>query len=150
MIDTLIFPHPGTLLPHGKPILQIDAITSYVPGNYLIAEKQIDGDNPFLEGHFPGYPLMPGVILIEMMFQACGLYGRMEERQFAAPGKEPVKKMGKAIKIDEAIFKMEVKPPSALTIKVVFVHKLLSFSIFKATIHSGEKLAASASITVHL
>jgi 3-hydroxyacyl-[acyl-carrier-protein] dehydratase len=71
------YPMPAELLPHRAPILQIEAIQEFVAGAYLSATKTILADNPFLAGHFPGYPIMPGVIVVEMLYQCCGLYLRM-------------------------------------------------------------------------
>jgi 3-hydroxyacyl-[acyl-carrier-protein] dehydratase len=74
---TSTYPSPATLLPHRAPILQIEAIEDFVAGEFLSATKTILADNPFLAGHFPGYPIMPGVIIVEMLYQCCGLYLRM-------------------------------------------------------------------------
>jgi 3-hydroxyacyl-[acyl-carrier-protein] dehydratase len=145
---TLQLPKPGQLLPHGEPILQIDSIDEYVPGKSLTALKEVTLDNPFLKGHFPGYPLMPGVILIEMMFQACGLYGRLQG--IHENGNKTEKKMGKAIKISNATFKGEIKPPANLKIHVQFVHKIFSFSVFKGQIFMGDKVMVEAELTVYI
>lgn len=145
-----LLPAPAELLPHRPPMLQIDAIESFTPGEGLVAVKEIGEDNPFLEGHFPGYPLMPGVMLIEMMFQACGLYGRLQEHHEKGGQPNGEKKMGRAIKINEAVFKGEVRPPAKLEIKVDFKQKIFSFSTFNGTIRSGGKVVAEAVLTVFI
>lgn len=145
-----LLPSPGELLPHRPPMLQIDAIESFTPGEGLMAVKEILPDNPFLEGHFPDYPLMPGVMLIEMMFQACGLYGRLQEMQEKGNQLNGEKKMGRAIKVNEAVFKGEVRPPARLEIKVDFKQKIFSFSTFSGSIKSGDKVVAEAVITVFI
>lgn len=143
-------PKPSQLLPHGEPILQIDAINEFMPGEGLLASKEITDENPFLKGHFPGYPLMPGVILIEMMFQACGLYGRLQDMHENVKNPDVVRKPGKAIRINNAVFKNEVRPPASLTINVKFVQKIFSFSVFKGEIRQGDKLVAQAELTVFI
>jgi len=148
MISNTTLPQPSALLPHGEPILQIDRILEYIPGKGLTAQKEITEENPFLKGHFPGYPLMPGVILIEMMFQSCGLYGRMEAATGAV--EEGAKKIGKAIKINNAVFKSEVRPGDLLEISVQFKQKIFAFSVFDCSITSDKKVVAEAEVTVYI
>jgi len=143
-------PTPAELLPHGEPILQIDVIHEFVPGEYLIAGKDITDENPFLKGHFPGYPLMPGVILVEMMFQACGLYGRLQDMHEKDKKADKVRKPGKAIRINNAVFKQEVRPPASLNIHVRHSQKIFAFSVFKTEIRQGDKLVAEAELTVFI
>lgn len=133
------YPTPITILPHRPPMLLIDKIVDYRPGVSLIASKLVREDEPFFDGHFPGHPILPGVIMVEMMFQACGLYGRMDS---------PVKgKSGRAIKITDASFRQEVSPNTELTIYIFFKHKLMNFSVYDAEVRSAEELVANATIT---
>ncbi len=60
------------LLPHRDPFLHIDRIVDYELGESIIAEKIIKPSEPYFEGHFPGQPIVPGVIIIEAMAQAGG------------------------------------------------------------------------------
>jgi beta-hydroxyacyl-ACP dehydratase FabZ len=59
-----------TLVPHRDPFLFIDGITLFEKGVRLVATKAITGDEPFFAGHFPGLPIMPGVLIVEAMAQA--------------------------------------------------------------------------------
>ena len=61
------------LLPHRDPFLHIDRIVDYDLGVSIIAEKDINLDEPYFKGHFPGQPIVPGVIIIEAMAQAGGV-----------------------------------------------------------------------------
>ena len=143
------YPKPSALLPHRAPILMVDEILDYEAGNFLIARKFIAEDNPFFQGHFPGYPILPGVILVEMMFQACGLYGRLEAMQNVT-GAAVLPKSGRAIKIDNVSFHREVKPCSELEVRVEFKHKMLQFSTYKAVVTLNHQTAAKGMVTVSL
>jgi len=60
-------------LPHRYPFLLIDRILEVVPGESLVALKNVTINEPFFQGHFPGLPIMPGVLLLEAMGQAGGV-----------------------------------------------------------------------------
>lgn len=60
-------------LPHRYPFLLIDRIIEFEPAKRLIAIKNVTINEPFFEGHFPGYPIMPGVLVVEAMAQAGGI-----------------------------------------------------------------------------
>jgi 3-hydroxyacyl-[acyl-carrier-protein] dehydratase len=61
------------LLPHRYPFALVDRIIDFVPGKKAIGLKNVTLNEPFFQGHFPGYPLMPGVMIIEAMAQVGGI-----------------------------------------------------------------------------
>ena len=61
------------LLPHRYPFLLVDKILELIPGKSVIALKNVTINEPFFQGHFPGTPVMPGVLIIEAMAQAGGV-----------------------------------------------------------------------------
>jgi beta-hydroxyacyl-ACP dehydratase FabZ len=61
------------LLPHRYPFLLVDRVIKLVPGETIIALKNVTMNEPFFQGHFPGKPIMPGVLIIEAMAQVGGL-----------------------------------------------------------------------------
>jgi 3-hydroxyacyl-[acyl-carrier-protein] dehydratase len=65
-------------LPHGRSFRFVDALSALVPGREAAAIYQIRGDEAFLEGHFPGDPMMPGVILIEAIAQLGGVVAQTD------------------------------------------------------------------------
>ena len=70
-------------LPHRYPFLLIDRVEEVVPGEKVIALKNVTINEPFFQGHFPGVPVMPGVIILEAMGQAGGMlaYESLDERK---------------------------------------------------------------------
>lgn len=69
-----------TLLPHGHPFLLLDAVRAYRPrGRSLEAYKLVSQNEPFLTGHFPSYPILPGVLIIETLAQASGMLMNLDQ-----------------------------------------------------------------------
>lgn len=62
-----------SLLPHRYPFLLVDRVTECVPGSHIRAYKNVTINDPFFQGHFPGAPIMPGVLILEALAQAGGL-----------------------------------------------------------------------------
>lgn len=92
-------------LPHRDPFLFIDNVISIEEGNNIHASMNIKNDDVFLEGHFPGNPIVPGVILIEAMGQASGILG------FKTMGKTPEEGSIYVIAgVDKARFRQRVLP----------------------------------------
>lgn len=61
------------VLPHRYPFLLIDRIVEFTKGETIVALKNVTVNEPFFQGHFPGYPIMPGVLIVEAMAQAGGI-----------------------------------------------------------------------------
>jgi 3-hydroxyacyl-[acyl-carrier-protein] dehydratase len=64
---------PSELLPHRPPFLFVDEILELRPGDAAVARWRVDPDEAFFAGHFPGHPLLPGVLMIEALAQTAGL-----------------------------------------------------------------------------
>ena len=67
------------LLPHRYPFLLIDRIVACTPGEEITAIKNVTINEPFFPGHFPGNPIMPGVLIIEAMAQAGGVLSHLSD-----------------------------------------------------------------------
>jgi 3-hydroxyacyl-[acyl-carrier-protein] dehydratase len=61
------------LLPHRYPFLLVDRIVEFEPGRRIVGLKNVTINEPFFQGHFPGYPIMPGVLIIEALAQVGGI-----------------------------------------------------------------------------
>ena len=104
-------------IPHRPPFLWVDRVVE-LNGDSLTAEKMVPADLELFAGHYPGYPLMPGVLLCEAVFQA-GAVLLAEMAGDAAGGGVPV-----LVRINGARFKREVRPGDALTIRVRLIEQV--------------------------
>ena len=68
------------LLPHRPPFRFVDAVDACVPGESVVARYRVTGDEAFLAGHFPGNPVLPGVIQLEALAQAGAIAALADER----------------------------------------------------------------------
>jgi 3-hydroxyacyl-[acyl-carrier-protein] dehydratase len=98
-------------LPHRYPFLLIDRVLEYEPAKRLVAIKNVTVNEPFFQGHFPGYPIMPGVLVVEAMAQAGAMIMMAEiaDRQ---------KKLVVFTGIERAKFRRPVTPGDQLRIEV--------------------------------
>jgi len=78
------------VLPHRPPFLFVDRVTKLAPGKSIVAERTLRAEEPQFAGHFPGRPIMPGVLVAEALAQTCGLLiGLSEILAAAAPPEKP-------------------------------------------------------------
>ncbi|HZD53076.1 MAG TPA: 3-hydroxyacyl-ACP dehydratase FabZ [Woeseiaceae bacterium] len=101
------------LLPHRYPFLLIDAVTGYTPGESITAIKNVTVNEPYFQGHFPGRPVMPGVLIIEAMAQAGGVLSYMTSRD-----RDP-DLIYYLAGVDSARFRRPVAPGDTLEIRAV-------------------------------
>jgi beta-hydroxyacyl-ACP dehydratase FabZ len=99
-------------LPHRYPFLLVDRIQDWEPGTRITALKNVTFNEPFFQGHFPGFPIMPGVLIVEAMVQAGGLLACKSEPE--ATKDKHVYFMG----IDKARFRRPVQPGDQLRMEV--------------------------------
>jgi 3-hydroxyacyl-[acyl-carrier-protein] dehydratase len=99
------------LLPHRYPFLLIDRVVEFDPGKRLVAIKNVTFNEPFFQGHFPNYPLMPGVLIVEAMAQAGAIIMLKE-----IPDRD--KKLAVFTGIEKAKFRRPVTPGDQLRIEV--------------------------------
>ncbi len=104
-----------SLLPHRYPFLLVDRVLAFEPNVSLQAIKNVTINEPFFQGHFPGYPVMPGVLVIEAMAQAAGLLTQLSNlpRNPDAP-----EKLYYLVKVDKARFARVVSPGDQLVLDV--------------------------------
>jgi beta-hydroxyacyl-ACP dehydratase FabZ len=98
------------MLPHRYPFLFVDRVIEVVPGKSIVGIKNVTVDEPFFQGHFPGRPIMPGVLMVEAMAQAAGVlvYKSIETDD----------KMVYFMSIDKAKFRRPVVPGDQLRLEV--------------------------------
>ncbi len=106
------------LLPHRYPFLLVDRVTEVVPGQKLIAYKNVTINEPFFQGHFPGHPVMPGVLILEALAQGAAILA------YKSAGIDPEKQVTYLMSIDGAKFRKPVVPGDRLQLEVqVIKHK---------------------------
>lgn len=127
-------------LPQRYPFLMIDRVVDCTPGESLLAYKNLSVNEPFFQGHFPGLPLMPGVLIMEAMAQATGLLA------YCSTDSVRENTIFLFVGIDKARFKRQVEPGDRLDIGVRFVRKRRHIWVFEGEARVGEDLAASAEI----
>ena len=128
-------------LPHRYPMLLVDRVERLEPDVRIVAIKAVTINEPFFAGHFPGRPIMPGVLIIEALAQAAGVLA-VESLGLAGSGK-----LVYFMAIDSAKFRTPVEPGVLLTLEVEFVQKRSSVCKFKGRALIGDKLAAEANFT---
>lgn len=129
------------LLPHRYPFLLIDRVVDYVENDYLHAIKNVSMNEPFFQGHFPEYPVMPGVLILEALAQATGIlaFQSMEQK----PGADNLYLF---VGIDNARFKKQVVPGDQLHLKVKLLKEKRGIWKFEAEAYVDDQLAASATL----
>ena len=113
------------LLPHRFPFLLIDRVTAWEPGKRLTAIKNVTYNEPFFQGHFPGNPVMPGVLVIEALAQASGTLVQLSAT------KDPSQAaLFYLVKIDKARFSRVVVPGDQLVLEVEQKRMLRRMGLF--------------------
>ena len=128
-------------LPHRYPMLLIDRVESLEPDRSIAAIKAVTINEPFFQGHFPGRPIMPGVLIVEALAQAAGVLA-VESLGLAGSGK-----LVYFMAIDGAKFRQPVEPGVLLRLEVEFVQKRATVCKFAGRASVDGKLAAEANFT---
>ena len=128
-------------LPHRYPMLLVDRVEELVVGERIVATKAVTINEGFFQGHFPGRPIMPGVLIVEALAQAAGVLA-VESLGLAGSGK-----LVYFMAIEGAKFRAPVEPGVLLDLEVEFVQKRSSVCKFAGRALVRGKLAAEASFT---
>ena len=129
------------IIPHRFPFLMIDKVIEVIPNEKLVAIKNVSINEPFFEGHFPQHPVMPGVLIIEAMAQACGLLAFKSDQD--APNKNQIVLL---VGVDKARFKRPVEPGDQLVLESTVVKVRRGLWMFKASATVDGQVASEAEI----
>jgi len=128
-------------LPHRYPMLLVDRVVNLVPDESIHAVKAVSFNEDFFQGHFPGRPIMPGVLQIEALAQAAGILA-VESLGLSGSGK-----LVYFMAIEEAKFRTPVEPGVLLDLHVSFVQKRSRVCKFAGKAMLGDKVATEVNFT---
>ncbi|CCF14558.1 beta-hydroxyacyl-(acyl-carrier-protein) dehydratase FabZ [Brevibacillus laterosporus GI-9] len=126
------------IIPHRYPFLLVDRIVDVEYGKRSVGLKNVTMNEPFFQGHFPGYPVMPGVLIVEALAQvgAVAILGKEENKG----------KLAFFAGIDNFRFKEQVKPGDTLLLEVVMTRVRGAVGKGNAVARVGEKVVAEGEI----
>jgi 3-hydroxyacyl-[acyl-carrier-protein] dehydratase len=128
-------------LPHRYPMLLVDRVEELIPDQSIAAIKAVTFNEGFFQGHFPGRPIMPGVLIVEALAQAAGVLA-VESLGLSGTGK-----LVYFMAIEEAKFRKPVEPGVLLRLEVGFVQKRSKVCKFAGRALVDGQLAAEANFT---
>lgn len=128
-----------SIIPHREPFLFVDRVLELVPGAHVVAEKDVSGREDFFRGHFPGFPLMPGVLIIEALAQA-GAIAVLSSPEHAG-------KLALFGGVEHARFRRNVVPGDVLRLEVDVLRIRGPVGQGKARALVGQEVACSATLT---
>ena len=108
------------ILPHRYPFLLVDRITELEPDKRVVGIKNVTANEPFFEGHFPGRPVMPGVLIVEAMAQVGGVLARLSVPETLEAGKESSIYF---MSMDKVKFRRPVVPGDQLVFELIPVRR---------------------------
>ncbi len=126
------------MIPHRYPILLVDRVLELEPGESAVSLKNVTMNEPHFQGHFPGFPVMPGVLIVEAMAQTAAIV------VVEALGKEAEGKVVFFMSIDDARFRKPVVPGDSLHIHVEKIRARANVWKFKGKAMVGDVLCAEA------
>jgi len=128
-------------LPHRYPFLLVDRVVELIPGESIVAFKNLSINEPYFDGHFPGKPIFPGVLLLEAMAQAAGILG------FKSKGKTPVDGSIYYFAAADALrFKRPCVPGDRVMLHATLLSERRGIAKFDVRADVEGELAASATI----
>ncbi len=126
------------LLPHRYPFLLVDRVVEFEANKRVLAYKNVSNNEPFFNGHFPGYPVMPGVLVIEALAQAGGLLTQLSNHT----GTEG--KLFYLVKVDNARFSKMVVPGDRLELDVTLKRVIRNMAMYVGIARvDGEQVACA-------
>lgn len=127
------------IIPHRYPFLLVDTIEELEPGVRALGKKCVSVNEPFFQGHFPGNPVMPGVLIIEALAQV-GAVAMLSQPEFQG-------RTAYFAGIDKARFRQKVVPGDVLLLETEIIKVKGPVGVGRATARVNDKVAAQAELT---
>jgi 3-hydroxyacyl-[acyl-carrier-protein] dehydratase len=128
------------LLPHAYPFLLVDRVVELEMGKRIVGIKNVTINEPFFQGHFPGQPIMPGVLIVEAMAQTAGILA------FKSMPKALRKKAVYFMAIDRVRFRKPVQPGDQIRMEMVVSKQRKTVWAFTGKAYVDDQLAAEAEL----
>lgn len=143
-------PDPGAMdvmrllkiMPHRYPFLLVDKITEFIPDKRVVGVKNVTINEPFFAGHFPGHPIMPGVLIVEAMAQVAGMIMLTKGEN---TGKVPY-----FMSINNVKFRKPVFPGDTLRLEADVIRLRTTTCFLKTTAYVGENVSCEAELMCSL
>ncbi len=126
------------ILPHRYPFLLVDRVDELEPGKRAVGVKNVTANEPFFQGHFPDFPIMPGVLIVEALAQTAGIAVAVQE--------ENEGKLGVLASIEGIKFKYQVRPGDVLRLEAEILMSKLGVTKAKVKATVDGKVAAEGEI----
>ena len=127
------------ILPHRYPFLLIDKVVEMEPNKRIVAIKNVTINEPFFQGHFPGHPIMPGVLLLEAMAQTAGIMALRSSKNADVKNKVIY-----FMSIDKAKFRKPVFPGDQVRFEMDLIKLRMNISHFKGRAIVEDAVTAEA------
>jgi 3-hydroxyacyl-[acyl-carrier-protein] dehydratase len=126
------------IIPHRYPFLLVDKVVEVEPGKKITAIKNVTANEPFFQGHFPGYPVMPGVLIVEALAQTAGIAVSLLPENNG--------KLGLFAGIDTMKFKRQVVPGDTLKLEAEILMSKLGITKARVVATVDGQMAAEGEI----
>jgi len=131
------------ILPHRYPFLLVDRVNTLDKGEQIVAFKNVSISEPVFQGHFPGHPIYPGVMILEGLAQAGGL---LAFQSMDLSKEEAAEKVVYFMSIDKAKFRKPVRPGDRLEYRVSVIKRKGSIWMFDGKAYVDDKLVSEAEL----
>tara|TARA_B100000242_G_scaffold267508_1_gene217019 strand:- start:172 stop:606 length:435 start_codon:yes stop_codon:yes gene_type:complete len=125
------------LIPHRDPFLFVDTCEIIIPGEHAKSEKLFSANEYFFKGHFPGNPIVPGVIIVEAMAQTAGIVVSYKLKEFKD-------KSVLFMSVNKAKFRKPIFPDEIVSFEVKFINSVRDVYKFEGTCYKGDVKVSEA------